>query len=116
MDPIREFEMVMSRRELFGRSAMGVGSMALHTLLRTSGLGAVLAAGTAMGAPQKPHIHLGKPRPGLPGMPNFAPKAKRVIMLFMNGGPSQMDLLDPKPMLDKHHGRPLFDKIAGKLF
>ena len=33
----------------------------------------------------------------------------------MNGGPSQMDLFDPKPMLDKHHGKPYFDKIAGEV-
>ena len=34
----------------------------------------------------------------------------------MNGGPSQMDLFDPKPMLEKHHGEPYFDKIAGRRF
>jgi hypothetical protein len=38
-----------------------------------------------------------------------------VIHLFMNGGPSQMDLFDPKPDLDKHHGRPYFDRIAGEV-
>ena len=42
-------------------------------------------------------------------------KAKAVIHLFMNGGPSQMDLFDPKPELDKHHGKPYFDKIAGEV-
>ena len=51
-----------------------------------------------------------KPRP-----PHFPAKAKSVIHLFMNGGPSQMDLFDPKPMLDKHHGKPYFDKIAGEV-
>lgn len=39
----------------------------------------------------------GKPSGGLPGFPNFAPKAKRVIYLTMNGGPSQIDLWDYKP-------------------
>jgi hypothetical protein len=38
---------------------------------------------------------------------HFAPKAKRVIFLFMNGGPSQVDTFDPKPMLDKYHGQPM---------
>ena len=47
--------------------------------------------------------------------PHFAPKAKSVIHLFMNGGPSQMDLFDPKPMLEKHHGEPYFDKVAADL-
>ena len=47
-----------------------------------------------------------------PRRPHHAPRAKSVIHLFMNGGPSQVDLFDPKPVLDKHHGQPYFDKIA----
>lgn len=50
-----------------------------------------------------------------PIAPHFAPRANSVIHLFMNGGPSQMDLFDPKPMLDKHHGEPYFDQIAGEV-
>ena len=50
-----------------------------------------------------------------PRLPNYDPKAKAVIHLFMNGGPSQMDLFDPKPMLDKHHGEAYFDKVAADL-
>jgi hypothetical protein len=50
-----------------------------------------------------------------PRQPHFAPRATSVIHLFMNGGPSQMDLFDPKTMLDKHHGRSYFDKIAGEV-
>src|SRR5262245_10139424 len=50
-----------------------------------------------------------------PRAPHFNPKARSVIHLFMNGGPSQMDLFDPKPALDKHHGEPYFDKIAGEV-
>jgi Protein of unknown function (DUF1501) len=50
-----------------------------------------------------------------PRSPHFQPKAKAVIHLFMNGGPSQMDLFDPKPMLDKHHGESYFDKVAADL-
>jgi len=51
----------------------------------------------------------------LPKRPHFAPKAQAVIQLFMNGGPSQMDLLDPKKSLDKHDGQPYFSKIAGEV-
>ncbi|MCX6340944.1 MAG: DUF1501 domain-containing protein [Fimbriimonadales bacterium] len=82
MDPIREFELVMSRRQLFGKAAFGVGTAALHTLLRGGGLGAgILAAADAFGTgPQIPT--------------KMAPKAKCIIMLFMNGGPSQLDLFD----------------------
>ncbi len=50
-----------------------------------------------------------------PQPPHEEPRAKSVIHLFMNGGPSQMDLFDPKPMLDKHHGEEHFDKIAAEV-
>ncbi|MFO1092771.1 MAG: DUF1501 domain-containing protein [Planctomycetaceae bacterium] len=50
-----------------------------------------------------------------PRQPQRAPKARAVIHLFMNGGPSQMDLFDPKPELDKRHGEEYFDKIAGEV-
>src|SRR6185312_1007251 len=45
--------------------------------------------------------------PLAPKAPHFPAKAKHVVHLFMNGGPSQVDTFDPKPMLDKHHGQPL---------
>jgi hypothetical protein len=50
-----------------------------------------------------------------PRRAHFEPPAKAVIHLFMNGGPSQMDLFDPKPQLDRRHGQALFDKIAGEV-
>lgn len=50
-----------------------------------------------------------------PRSPHFEPKATSVIQLFMHGGPSQMDLFDPKPVLDKHHGEAYFDKVAADL-
>src|SRR5262249_45021927 len=50
---------------------------------------------------------LGEPSPAATRKPHFAPKAKRLVHLFMNGGPSQGDTLDPKPVLDKYHGKPL---------
>src|SRR5438067_1331500 len=50
-----------------------------------------------------------------PRAPHFAAKARSVIHLFMNGGPSQMDLLDPKPALERFHGRKHFDQIAGEV-
>ena len=50
-----------------------------------------------------------------PRQPHFAPRARSVIQLFMNGGPSQMDLFDPKPELDRNHGKSYFDQIAGEV-
>jgi len=54
---------------------------------------------------------LGNAHPALPGLPHFAPKAKRLIYLFMNGGPSQIDLLDHKPNLSKIYDTDLPDSI-----
>jgi hypothetical protein len=76
----------ITRRHFFGRSALGLGTAALAALLPER-----LRAAEATG--------------GLPGLPHFAPKAKRAIYLFMNGGPSQMDLFDYKPKMTD-----LFDK------
>ncbi|MGV3719795.1 MAG: DUF1501 domain-containing protein [Actinomycetota bacterium] len=81
----------LTRRELLSRCGTGLGALALGSML---GEGASPAAAEGLN-PLAPHA------------PHFAPKAKRVIHLFMNGGPSQVDTFDPKPMLDKYHGQPL---------
>ena len=90
MDPIRESELLMTRRQLFGRTALGIGTAALGRLLSVGGLATLAELASADGQAQH----------GLPGFPNFAPKAKRVIYLFMSGGPSQLDLWDYKPKLN----------------
>ena len=74
--------------------------MTRRELLATLGAGfGAVGAQTAFGAEM--------PRdPLAPKPPHFPAKAKRVIYLFLNGGPSQVDTFDPKPMLDKYHGQP----------
>ena len=106
MDPIRKHELLMTRRQLFGKSAMGLSTAALHTLLRGGMASTGLLAASVQAQQQQHRI-----RPGLPGFPNFAPKAKRVIMLFMNGGPSQMDLFDYKPKMEEKYDTDLPDDI-----
>ena len=87
-----------TRRELFESVPGGIYGAALASLL---GADAVRAADVPIDLkPRKPH---------------FPAKAKAVIHLFMNGGPSQMDLFDPKPALDKQHGKPYADKLAGEI-
>lgn len=93
----------ITRRAFFTRVAGGIHGAALAYLLGRDGYG-VSAAQEERSAPNL------KPR-----TPHFGGRAKAVIHLFMNGGPSQMDLFDPKPMLAKHHGRPYFDRIAGEI-
>jgi Protein of unknown function (DUF1501) len=97
----------MSRRGFFQNVSSGIHGAALSYLLGRdlwSGSGLHAAEGTG-----GPLLDL-KPR-----QPHFTAKAKSVIHLFMNGGPSQMDLFDPKPMLDKHHGDRYFNKIPGEV-
>jgi hypothetical protein len=83
-----------TRREFLRRSGTGFGSLALAGLLGDATLFAADA-----NAPN--------PNPMFPKPPHFAPKAKAVIHLFLNGGPSQVDTFDPKPALDKWHGKPV---------
>ena len=78
-----------SRRHFLHANAFGLGSVALAWLLRQDNL---------LAAPIKPHSPDEVRFDLLPKKPHFEPKAKAMISLFMMGGPSQMDLFDPKPM------------------
>jgi hypothetical protein len=91
----------VSRRGLFHQVAGGIYGAALAFLLGRDGF-----------ADPGPD---GSSHPLAPRRPHFEPKAKAVIHLFMNGGPSPVDLFDPKPALDRYHGRPHFDRIAGEV-
>src|SRR5262249_40319664 len=82
----------MNRRDFFGRFALGLGGAALFGLLNRD----ASAAGKAE-----------NPFKGILDAPHFAPKAKRIIYLFMAGGPSQLDLFDYKPLLNKMNGEDL---------
>jgi hypothetical protein len=89
MDPIQEMRLNVTRRHFFGQAGLGLGTAALASLL-----------------PKQSGADETKKRVGgLPGLPHFAPKAKRAIYLFMAGAPSQIDLFDYKPKMDE-----LFDK------
>src|SRR5579883_2691137 len=94
MEPREQYGLLLTRRHFFGRSATGIGAAVLATLFERD-----LAAAdrTRVG--------------GLPGLPHFPPKAKRVIYLFQSGGPSQMELFDYKPRLRELAGTELPDSI-----
>jgi hypothetical protein len=86
----------VTRREALSKAGFGLGGLALAGVLSEMGLtGAHASVGTSPLAPRAPLY---------PG------KAKRVIHLFMNGGPSQMDTFDPKPKLNEFHGKTLPSK------
>jgi hypothetical protein len=91
----------LTRRGFFDRVSDGIYGTALATLLSGDVYGSLhplMAAETDLPDGHRRTYDL-KPR-----TPHFAPKAKAVIHLFMNGGPSQVDLFDPKPRLEKHSG------------
>jgi uncharacterized protein (DUF1501 family) len=91
MQPEDEAVLAETRRQFFGRGASGLGSLALFSLLADH---KALADQTARAA-DKPAIG------GLPGLPHFAPKAKRAIYLHMLGAPPQLETFDYKPGLQK---------------
>src|SRR5579863_819853 len=102
----------VTRRGFFDRVVDGIYGTALATLLSQDlygGLAPVTGAPEALPAGHRPVYNL-EPR-----NPDFAPKSKAVIQLFMNGGPSHVDLFDPKQVLDKHDGESFFDKVFGDL-
>ncbi|MDB5350384.1 MAG: hypothetical protein JWN86_1631 [Planctomycetota bacterium] len=93
--PLRPEDAFLTRRELLQRGGMGLGLV---------GLAGVMAGEGMLASEARADIDL---RPLAPKRPHFAPKAQRVVHLFMNGGPSQVDTFDPKPLLDRYHGKPL---------
>ncbi len=105
MDARTEHRKFITRRDLMRRTVSGLGAAALGSFDTTNG-------------------HASLPQEGLPGLPHFAAKAKRVIFLTQSGAPSQIDLFDHKPTLRKlrgtdlppsvHQGQRLTTMTAGK--
>ncbi len=85
--PIRQ---LLSRRDVLSRLSVGLPGLALASLLPP-------LAGAEGSGSARYNV--------LPKQPHFAPRAKRVLLLFQNGGPSQMDLFDPKPELQRREGQ-----------
>jgi hypothetical protein len=93
MNPLHEQQLLLTRRHFFGRSALGIGTAALASLLNER-LFAADADTSLRTQGVLPALHV-------------APKAKRIIYLFMSGGPSHIDLFDYKAKLRDYHGKEL---------
>ncbi|QDU37386.1 hypothetical protein Mal4_16970 [Maioricimonas rarisocia] len=91
MHPFDEYRQAMTRRSFLGHASMGIGAAAASTMLSPTPTAAMDAS--ALG--------------GLPGLPHFAPKARRVIFLCMAGGPSHLETFDYKPELERMDGQPM---------
>lgn len=97
MNPDRHPALTMTRRYWLGQAAGGIGAAALATLNQPQLLARELSASADQG--------------GLPGLPHFAARARRVIYLFQSGAPSHIDLFDYKPKLKQLHGSELPDSV-----
>lgn len=101
-DPLHSRQYLLNRRAFLSKSSVGIGAAALSSLLGLSFLNksenGILDLVNNSGG-------------GLPGLPHFAPKAKRVIYLFQSGGPSQLELFDYKPKLNEMQGEDLPESI-----
>ena len=93
----------LSRREMLARCANGFGGLALTALMAERTYGSYLSADV-------------RRDPLAPKAPHFEAKAKSVIFLFMDGGPSQVDTFDPKPRLDREHGQPIKTRVQPTQF
>src|SRR5437016_11172698 len=93
----RRYLSLLSRRDMLCKCANGFGALAFASLLHEQ----------ARSAPDNPLA----PRP-----PHFSAKARSVIFLYMDGGPSQLDTFDPKPRLAREHGRPIRMRVEPTQF
>ncbi len=93
MDFLPDYQRLLTRRQLFGRSATGIGAAALASVLNPTLFAADVAKPVGV--------------PGVLPSLHISPKVKRVIYLFMSGGPSHIDLFDDKPKLKEFHGQEL---------
>ena len=101
MNPLTQHQLNINRRHFFGKSATGIGTAALSTLLGKEGLTAAPS-----GSKEIPDY-----------IRQIAPKAKRVIYLFQNGAPTHCDLWDYKPKLKELHNTPVPESyVGGKRF
>jgi hypothetical protein len=102
-DPLFQLQLLQTRRQFFGNTGLRLGGIALASMAGANGLN---HGPIAMGSESPTRVH-----PALPGLPHFAPKAKAIIYLHMNGGPSQIDLWDHKPELKEQFDKDLPDTI-----
>jgi len=106
MDPLMEHHVQMTRRRFFGDAGLRMGGVALGMLMAGRGGRLVGAGAGAVAGALADRVH-----PPLPGLPHFAPKAKAIIYLHMNGGPTQLDTWDYKPGLKEYFDKNLPDSV-----
>ena len=109
-EPMFNHQLLLTRRQFFGNSGLRLGGLALATMAGGS-LGAGLL-GTTSAQANSGREHGRARSSAAAGLPHFPPKAKAIIYIHMNGGPSQIDLWDYKPQLAKYFDKELPDQRA----
>lgn len=99
---LQQIEKIIDRREFLTKTSLGLGAMALGSLLGTDKLLASTGNDNPISGPN-----------GISGLPHFIPKAKRIIYLFQSGGPSQLETFDYKPKLYDMQGQELPGSVRG---
>ncbi|MFY0654206.1 MAG: DUF1501 domain-containing protein [Cyclobacteriaceae bacterium] len=97
---LQQIEKKIDRRDFLTKTSLGLGAMALGSLLGSEKSFASPGGINAVSGPN-----------GIPGLPHFASKAKRIVYLFQSGGPSQLETFDYKPKLYDVHGEQLPDSV-----
>jgi len=100
MDELHEYRMNLNRREFLSKTSLGLGAAALASIIPGCGTKTISGLESLAGASENAL-----------DVTHIAPKAKRVIYLFQSGGPSQIELFDPKPVLTKMFGEELPDSV-----
>src|SRR5688500_10103850 len=100
---IRQLYLRQTRRSFLGAAARGIGSIALAAMVNPS---------LALGAADSPGRELLPSSKGIINPLHFAPKAKRIIHLYMAGGPSHLETFDYKPKLTEMTGKPMPDSFT----
>lgn len=106
MNPIEQDLLLQSRRQFFGDVGLRFGGLALAMLMGQNSRPAYAASADAAGGIARVH-------PALPGFPHHRPRAKSIIYIHMNGGPSQIDLWDHKPKLKEFFDKDLPPSVQG---
>ena len=102
--PLASHPAAINRRTFLGRSTHGIGSLALASLLNPA-LGSMSAAATSEPVPTDAW-------PGVVSPPHVLPRARRVIYLYMAGGPSHLETFDYRPKLAEMDGQPMPESIT----
>jgi hypothetical protein len=107
MSPWKEHQLNLTRRQFFAQHGVRLGGLALATLGVSAASGG--DSGSSVTSPSSSRVH-----PPLAGLPHFAPAAKSIIYLHMNGGPSQLDTWDYKPGLKEYFDKDLPPSVRGE--